>query len=207
MVWTSGETIIASRLIDIPSNKLIDGGVITDFNLLKIYSTNIFTETLAGTGDIVENLANGTLQATCPANDDDAYFLEIYKIALSLLPRIAVFKVNTIAVVGGSTEIFFGFSAQMPANNHRVWIKLTSGTWYFESGNTVTVQQTVITAPAAGDVFIIYATSGRCSLFKNGSHIATHTTNIPTNVIGHVAGIATASGQGTGSELTLGFMS
>jgi hypothetical protein len=206
MAWTSGNIIVASRLIDIPARNLIDGGIIVGFNLLKIYSTNIFTETLAGTGNVVESRANGTLQLTCPADNDDVKSYETSKIALSLLPRIVILKINSITVNGASTYVAIGLSDGVVTHLTGLYTENGGTSWSFIT-STGTGTLTAIDAPVAGDVFIIYATFSRCSLFKNGSHLATHTTNIPTAALGRSMHIITAAGQGAGSQVTLGFMS
>lgn len=206
-MWTSGETIVASRLLDVPANKLMGGDVIAAFNLLKIYSTNIFDETLGGTGDIVESLANGTLQATCPANSDTASTFEIDTIALSTSPRIVIFRINNITLYGSETSCFIGLGDNSLLIHKAVLVTYDGGTtWTFRTQGTTTATSTNVPVPVAGDVFTIYATSSRCSLFRNGTHVATHTTNLPTNTIGHILYLDTIANQGAGSQITLGFM-
>lgn len=205
---TSLYTNVASGIMGLDAQKLMGGGNIAGFNLLKIYSTNVFNETLVGTGNVIESLANGTVQITCPANNDDADFLENAFIALSGLPRVLVFRVNSITLLGAATTCGFGLASSTLGTGQEVVVLTEDGgtNWQFRTF-LAAATNTAIAAVAAGDVFVFYCIAGRCTLFKNGVELASHNTNVPTAAIGHNAFIATAAGQGAGSELTLGFMS
>lgn len=222
MTWTSGETIVASRLEDkndrnitngyagIDSQLLINSAIITNFNLIKIISTNIFTNTVVGTGSVTTSNANGTTSVSTPANGDDASSVETDKIALSGLPRIIIFKINAITISGAQTQAGFGLNSATDfvpgASTYFAAIVWDGSAWSLYTNNNGANTSTAITAPTTNDVFIFYCTSTRISIYKNGSHIATHTANIPTGAMGRAISVLNTSGGG-GNIITLGFIS
>lgn len=202
---------IASGIVGLDAQKLIGGGIHSAFNLLKIYdasANSTFTEALTGTGVITASIANGTVQVSCPVNADTARFYLTTKIALSALPRIIIFKVNSITMAGGGTNYMeFGLAATSGAAADRVVLESENGgtSWNFVT-YAAAATSTAIDAPVAGDVFIIYAANDRCVLFKNGAFIAAHTTELPTDAISPMANVYNAAASGAGNQITLGFM-
>lgn len=206
-VQTESMKNAALGIVGLDTQLLISGAVISELNLLKIYRAAAnFTQTLQGTGAITSNLAAGTLQCSCPANADKAIAVETDRIALSLLPRVAIFRMNTVTINVGTSLVMFGLADS--GNTHRAVIYTDNGgtSWNFQTQAAASTV-TVIAAPASGDVYTIYCTSSRVVLFKNGAFVAQHTTNIPTNAIGHDVRIENGVADGAGNLLTLGFMS
>ena len=185
----------------------ISGSTLGGFNLLKIYTTNIFTEVKTGTGTITPNIAAGILTFNLPANEDDASIHETDKIAPSLLPRIMIFRIHSFTMTGGNSIFKMGLSDSTSNAFAGLWTTDGGANWFFFTQQGVGQEATAITAPAANDFYIIYSTSARSSLFKNGVHIATHTTTIPTGAIGHYVQFTTAGAEGAGNKLVIGYMS
>jgi hypothetical protein len=196
-------------MADLDSQKLVCGDVIFGFNLLKIADTNIFTKEVTGNGAATFDNANGTITLNTTTNGNDIMILETDKIALSGLPRIGIFRINNFVVSGSTAQMYFGFWS-IDTTTHYAIVATTDGgsNWNFITNDGTASETTAITAPTANDVFIIYATSTRCSLFKNDTHIATHTTRVPSQAIGHIVEIVNVSAsEGAGNQITLGFMS
>lgn len=200
---------VASGIAGLDAQLLVGSAGILAFNLLKIASANIMNITAAG-GTVTFDNAAGTLKLDTPAPGDDVRCEEKDTIALSLLPRVSIFRVNAFTVSGAVSIMGFGFStgAGFP-NNHRVAVITNNGgaNWYFETYGGVATTQTAIATPVAGDVYVIYATSARCMLWRNGAHVVTHTTNIPTAAVGRAVDVTNPAPAGGGNTITIGFMS
>lgn len=195
----------ANGIAGLDAKLLIGAAGIAALNLLKIYSSTLFTETPTGTGNVSANNAAGTLALSTPANADKINTVEKPTIALSGLPRIMVFKLASFTWNGVSTSFQIGFHG---AAGHGADLTMSSSgaTWQFTTfGGAAT--NTVITAPSAGDVFVLYVSSTVCELYKNDVKLASHTTNLPTNPLSHWVELDTIAGQGAGSTVTIGFMS
>lgn len=207
---TVGFTELKSEIFD-AQKLLASTAILPPFNLLKLYNTTMFVQTLSGTGSITPSLANGTLQLSTPANNDDTFTVESAKYAITDLPRIAVFKVNSITVNGATTQIAFGLgtgTSMIGTNQHLSVVTPDGGTnWYASRSAGVTETQNPITGGvAANDVFVFYISTSYTALWKNGTLVVGGSANVPTVAIGHAAEILTTVGLGANSQITLGFM-
>lgn len=193
---------IASGIAGLGTILQLSGAVTALFNLAKLGGTNLFTNNVIGTGNVVFNTGLGTIQLNIPANADTAETELKDAIALTLLPRICMFKINALTIAGAATMVNIGFKT--PAGSHAARIRTVNGgtNWVFTTVGAGTTD-TAIAAVSVNDVFLIYASSGRCSLWKNGAHVVTHTTNIPTNPVSPMVELWTDIGQGAGNTLTV----
>lgn len=188
----------------------LSGATLAGFNLLKMYTTNIFSETKTGTGSIVSDAIAGTLTFSLPTNGDDIFMIETDKIAPSLLPRIMIFGIDTIVISGGDSTCSIGFGdGIIPINE--AFINTSNGgvTWTFVVQNTALEGQAeIIDSPKSGDIYIIYFTSARAVLFKNGVYLKSLIgAGVPTDPVSHFVQFRSIAGQGAGNVLKLRYMS
>lgn len=195
MTWIDGEIITASRMADLDTQRLVGGDVIFGFDILKIANTNIFATSGYNSGAVTYNNTNGTVKLETPQNSSDALFYEFSQsVIVNFPPRIGIFRVSDILYsANSSTSIVFGFAdttPNTPANCAAITTNINVSGWNFTTRAGGGYIQSSTAPPVSGDTYIMYLSSSKAMLFKNGVHNATHSSSIPSSSsIGRVAGI------------------
>lgn len=220
MTWIDGEIITATRLEDkadknksngyagLGTNLLVDGSIISNFNLLKIaHSSSIFTLTQTNSGTLVLSNSGGTAKLTLTGTlSAKVSLLDSDLIAISTRNIITTFKIDEMLISSNGTLINFGLSDSNTSNYIFLQTSNGGGTWGFKTYNgTATV--TSISAIQSGNLITFTATPTVASAMKNNSLIARHTTNIPIQNVGRYIGMSEQGSSIHSSYINLSFLS
>ena len=207
MSWTSGETIIASRLEDKNDRDVENGYASVGGHILQLGSypypireeytnhlgaTDNFVQTaISESGAVSSDITNHVMNLATGSTGHAQFETKKYFI-VNGKPLIANFLIKDIingtgagdngrACVIGLNTTFTGDPNYIGAH----FIINSGNNTYTETradlGDGAT--STYVTTPTSGDLLTISLTSGKCLFYRNGSLIATHTTNIPTQLL------------------------